>query len=55
VTLFVVEHVMRAIMTLSDRVAILHHGEKIMEGTPQQVSRDERVIKAYLGVEYVIS
>jgi len=55
VTLFVVEHVMHAIMTLSDRVAILHHGEKIMEGNPQEVARDERVIKAYLGEEYVIS
>ena len=55
VTLFVVEHVMRAIMSLSDRVAILHHGEKIMEGTPQEVAKDERVIKAYLGEEYVLS
>jgi branched-chain amino acid transport system ATP-binding protein len=55
ITLFVVEHVMHAIMSLSDRIAILHHGEKIMEGTPQQVARDERVIKAYLGEEYVLS
>ena len=55
ITLFVVEHVMRAIMSLSDRVAILHHGEKIMEGTPQEVAKDERVIKAYLGEEYVLS
>jgi branched-chain amino acid transport system ATP-binding protein len=54
-TLFVVEHVMHAIMSLSDRVAILHHGEKIMEGTPQEVAKDERVIKAYLGEEYVLS
>jgi len=54
VTLFVVEHVMHAIMSLSDRIAILHHGEKIMEGTPQEVAKDERVIKAYLGEEYVI-
>lgn len=55
VTLFVVEHVMQAIMSLSDRIAILHHGEKIMEGTPQEVAKDERVIKAYLGEEYVLS
>lgn len=55
VTLFVVEHVMQAIMALSDRIAILHHGEKIMEGTPQEVAKDERVIKAYLGEEYVLS
>jgi branched-chain amino acid transport system ATP-binding protein len=55
ITLFVVEHVMHAIMSLSDRIAILHHGEKIMEGTPQEVAKDERVIKAYLGEEYVLS
>jgi branched-chain amino acid transport system ATP-binding protein len=55
ITLFVVEHVMHAIMSLSDRIAILHHGEKIMEGSPQEVAKDERVIKAYLGEEYVIS
>ncbi len=55
ITLFVVEHVMHAIMSLSDRIAILHHGEKIMEGTPQEVAKDERVIKAYLGEEYVLA
>ena len=55
ITLFVVEHVMHAIMSLSDHIAILHHGEKIMEGTPQEVAKDERVIKAYLGEEYVLS
>jgi branched-chain amino acid transport system ATP-binding protein len=55
ITLFVVEHVMHAIMSLSDRIAILHHGEKIMEGTPQEVAKDARVIKAYLGEEYVLS
>lgn len=53
VTIFVIEHIMRAIMTLSDRVAVIHFGSKVMEGTPQEVSRDERVIKAYLGESYV--
>jgi len=55
VTLFIIEHVMQAVMALSERVALLHHGEKIMEGTPQEVASDERAIKAYLGEEYVIA
>lgn len=54
-TLFIIEHVMRVIMTLSDRIAIIHHGRKITEGVPQEVAKDERVIKAYLGQEYVFT
>jgi branched-chain amino acid transport system ATP-binding protein len=55
VTLFIIEHIMRAIMAVSDRVVVIHFGQKIAEGTPQTVAADERVIKAYLGEEYGVS
>ncbi len=52
VTLLVIEHVMKAIMSLSDRVAVLHHGELIAVDPPNVVARDPRVIEAYLGEEF---
>jgi branched-chain amino acid transport system ATP-binding protein len=55
ITIFVIEHIMRAIMTLSDRIVVIHFGKKIAEGSPQEVASDDNVIKAYLGDEYVIS
>jgi len=51
VSLLVIEHVMRAIMALSQRLVVLHHGEKIAEGSPDHVARDARVVEAYLGEE----
>ena len=48
-TILLIEHVMRAVMALSDRVVVLHHGEKISEGTPAQVTKDPAVLECYLG------
>jgi branched-chain amino acid transport system ATP-binding protein len=53
VTIIMVEHVMRVIMGLSDRVLVLHHGETIAVGAPQVVSKDPTVLKAYLGERHV--
>ena len=50
-TILLIEHVMRAVMALAERVVVLHHGEKIAEGRPDEVVRDPAVLKSYLGVE----
>lgn len=55
ITIFVIEHIMRAIMALSDWVVVIHYGKKISEGTPEEVASDEKVIKAYLGEDYAVS
>lgn len=49
IALLVVEHVMKVIMSLADRIIVIHHGEKIAEGTPAGVVRNKAVIDAYLG------
>jgi branched-chain amino acid transport system ATP-binding protein len=50
-TILLIEHVMRAVMALAARVVVLHHGEKICDGTPQEVVKDPAVLECYLGEE----
>jgi branched-chain amino acid transport system ATP-binding protein len=49
VTLFLIEHVMKAIMGVCGRIIVLHHGKKIAEGTPQEIATSRTVVEVYLG------
>ena len=52
-TILLIEHVMRAVMSLASRVLVLHHGAAIAEGTPAEVVRDPQVVTSYLGAEAI--
>jgi branched-chain amino acid transport system ATP-binding protein len=49
ITVFMIEHVMKAIMSVCDRIMVLHHGQKIAEGTPQEIATSRTVVEIYLG------
>lgn len=51
VTIFLIEHIMQAVVSLCEEVIVLHHGEKIAEGTPEQVMNDPYVMEVYLGTK----
>ncbi len=49
VTIIMIEHVMKAIMNVCDRIVVLHHGQKIAEGSPKEIAKSPKVIEVYLG------
>jgi ABC-type branched-subunit amino acid transport system ATPase component len=55
ISILIIEHVMTAIMALSDRIAVIHHGELLAIGEPAVIVKDPKVVEAYLGEEFQIA
>lgn len=53
ISMLIVEHVMRVIMTLAERIVVIHHGKRLAEGTPKEIVNNQEVIDAYLGEEEI--
>lgn len=52
ITILIIEHLMKVITSVSDRIVVMHHGEKLAEGEPKEVLSDQAVVKAYLGEKF---